>query len=166
MQIPQTTYNEFPAAGKNGMRTKNGPERIESRMASGAVQVGAFCFMNLPADDQCEAIPDSTSSFAGKLLALALENPNRSPMATAASDSGSGQFSDGDDVSLMTQGEAWVYAEGACTAGNPVYVRCLKASNSWTGQVKDGAATNFVQHPTAVFKTTTTGAGLVKIKVA
>jgi len=167
MQIPQTTYNEFSAVLANGQPTKNGPERKESRFAKNAVTVGAFCFMNLPADDQCEAIPDATASFAGKLLALALRNPNRSPMSTStATSSGSGQFSDGDDVTLMTEGEAGSYCENAATAGNPVFVRCTAAGAAMTGQIRDGAAANFVQHPTAVFKQTTAGAGVVKIKVA
>lgn len=167
MQIPQTTYNEFPSALKNGMLTKNGPKRVESRFAKGAVSVGAFCLMNLDSDDQCKAIPDATASFAGKLLGLALANPNRSPMSTStATSSGSGQYSDGDDVSLATLGEAGVYCENAATAGNPVFVRCTAAGADVTGQIRDGAAANFVQHPTAVFKSTTSGAGVAKVKVA
>lgn len=167
MQIPQTTYNEFPAAAKNGMRSKNGPERVESRFASGAVTVGTFAIMNEPADNQAKAIPDATASFANLLLALALMNPNRSPLSTAtATDAGTGQYSDGDDLDLMSEGEAFGYCENAATAGHPVFVRCTAAGSSVNGQLRDGAAANFVQHPTAVFKTTTAGAGLVKVKVA
>jgi hypothetical protein len=167
MQIPQTTYNEFPATAKNGMPTKNGPERKESRFASNFVTVGAFAIMNLPADSQCKAIPDATATFANLLLAVALDNPNRSPFSSAnATSGGGGQYADGDDVLLMSQGELSMYAENACTAGHPVFVRCTAAGADVTGQIRDGAAANFVQHPTAVFKSTTAGAGLVKVKVA
>lgn len=164
MQIPQTSYSEFSAALLNGMPTKNGPHKIESRFAHNAVQVGAFCVMG-PSDDQCQSIASGAASLDGTLLGAAIMLTNRSPYSTAvATDSGSGQYSDGDDVSVMSKGELGMYCENAATEGHPVYVRTTAAGSSVIGQIRDGAAANFVLHPTAKFKSSSSAAGVVKVE--
>lgn len=163
MQIPQTTYNEFPAAAQNGMISKNGPSKKLSRFASGAITVGTFVLGT--ADDVVEAIPDATASLA-RVPGVAALDTARSPYSTAiATDSGSGQYSDGDDVKVLHSGCIHMWCEGTATEGNDVYVRCTAASTSVNGQVKDGAATNFVKHPTAKFAASRTGAGIVLVEV-
>lgn len=167
MQIPQTTYNEFPAAAINGMVTEQYPGKLKlSRFALAAITVGTFVLQGT-ADDQCKAIPDATASLGlGTCLGVATFDTARSPYSTAiATDSGSGQYLAGDDVPVLRKGEVTIWCESACTAGNPVYVRTTGAGTSVNGQVRDGAATNFVLHPTAVFMSSLAAAGLAKVEV-
>lgn len=164
MQIPQTTYNEFPVASVIGMVSANGPKSVESRQAETAITVGTFVLMGT-ADDQAKAIPDATAAL-GNCLGVAKYDAARSPYATTpANDAGAGSYAIGDDVDVLRKGKVWVWTENAATKGNPVYVRCTASGNSINGQARDGTATNFVQHPTAVFMTSTGGAGLVLVEV-
>lgn len=166
MQFPQTTYNEFPATAKNGMVSKNGPKKTESKWAKGFVTVGTFALMNLDSDDQCKAIPDATAAFTGLRLGAVTRDSSRSPYSAATTTSGAGgQYADGESVPLLTKGNLQMYSENAATAGHPVFVRCTAAGADVTGQIRDGAAANFVQHPTAVFAQTTSGAGPVNVEV-
>jgi len=174
MNIPQTTYPIVPAEAVNGKADQCQFEDIISRTALNAVPVGGFCLMGTAApgssgvaDGQCKIIPDGTLVGAlTQLAGVALMDFARSPFGgTANTDSGSGQFAAGDDVQCMRRGRCWMYAEGAVTAGNPVYVRVTASGTSVTGQVKDGAAANFVLHPTAVFMTTTAGSGIALVEI-
>lgn len=170
MNIPQTTYNEFPAALVNGMVTENGPRKKVSRSAQTAMTVGTFCLFGTdgpsgPNPGQAKAIPDGTASLALALGVVVFDSA-RSPYSTAiATSSGSGQYAIGETVPVLRQGEIAVYAENAVTQGNPVYVRCTAAGTDVNGQVRDGAAANFVLHPTATFQSSTTAAGLALIEV-
>lgn len=101
------------------------------------------------------------------VLGVSVFEAARSPYAApgTAYDSGGGDYAAKDDVAVLRRGRIWMWTENAATQGNPVYVRCTAASGKPNGQVRDGTTTNFVQHPTAVFMTSTSGAGLVLVEV-
>jgi hypothetical protein len=170
MQIPQTTYNDLHVALKNGQQSESALNEKWSRIAKNAITLGTFCLLgdNGPAGaspGQCKAIPDATASLGGN-TAVALYDAARSPLSTAiATASGSGQYVAGDDVPLLRKGECGMYSEAAWTQGNPVYVRTTAAGSNVNGQVRDGAAANFVLHPTAVFANNGTGAGVALVEV-
>lgn len=174
MQIPQTTYNLVPAEGYNGKTDQCAAEDIISRVALNAITIGTFCLMGTDAPQaagvgpgQCQLIPDGTVvGSLSQLAGVAIMDLARSPFSgTANSAGGSGQYAAKDDVPCQRRGRVWMYAEGAVTAGNPVYVRVTAASTNLTGQVKDGAASNFVLHPTAVFMTTTSASGIALVEI-
>jgi hypothetical protein len=167
MQIPQTTYNEFPPALQNGIGSKNGPKNDESRFADGAVTVGTFAMLDRAADGQCQAIPDATADFNSVALGAVLNDRSRSPFDVSTTTSGgAGQYKDGESVALRTLGKLGMYSENAATAGHDVYVRCTAAGADVNGQIRDGAAADFVKHPTAKFAASSAGAGVVLVKVA
>lgn len=174
MNIPQTTYSNSPAEALNGKADQCSAEDIISRIAENAVPVGGFVLMgtNAPGTSGvspggCKIIPDGTLVGAlSELAGVALLDLVRSPFGgTANTDSGSGQYAAGDDVPCMRRGRCWMYSENAVTAGNPVYVRTTASGTHVTGQIRDGATTNFVLHPTAVFMSTTSGAGIALVEV-
>ena len=166
MQIPQTSYNEFPATMLIGQVTENNLRQKKSAFALAAITVGTFVLTGT-ADDQCKAIPDATAALGlGTCLGVAAYDAARSPYSTAISnDAGAGQYLAGDDVPVLRNGEIVMWSENACTKGNPVYVRTTASGTSINGQVRDGAATSFVLHPTATFASSTTAAGLAKVEV-
>lgn len=174
MNIPQTSYPLVPVEGINGGIDQCQFEDIASRIAENAVAVGTFVLMgtNAPgitgvSPGGCKIIPDGT--VVGGLSALAgmaAVDLVRSPYGgTANTSSGSGQYAAGDDVKCLRRGRGWMYSESAATAGNPVFVRVTAAGVAVTGQIRDGAATNFVQHPTAVFMSTIAAAGIALVEV-
>lgn len=172
--IPQTSYTNAPVEAYNGKADQCMAEDIISRLAENAVPVGGFVMLGTAAPSatglspgQCKIIPDGT--VVGSLTALAgvaLLDMARSPLGgTANTQSGSGQYAANDDVPCMRRGRCWMYSETAVTQGNPVYVRVTAASTAVTGQIRDGAAANFVLHPTAVFMNTTGAAGIALVEV-
>jgi hypothetical protein len=174
MNIPQTTYPTVPTEALNGAADQSLNEDIISRTAENAVPVGGFVMLGTAAPGttgvspgQCKIIPDGTLVGALSALAgVALLDMARSPFGgTANTSSGSGQYAAGDSVPCMRRGRCWMYSETAVTQGNPVYVRVTAAGVAVTGQVRDGAAANFVLHPTAVFLSTTGAAGIALVEV-
>lgn len=175
MNIPQTTYPIVPGESFNGAVDQCQYEDRISRIAESLVAVGAFQFMgtNPPgatgvSPGGVKLIPDGTVvGSVGSFIGVAVMDMARSPfLGTANTSSGSGQYQIGDDVPLIRRGRIWMYSETAYTQGNPVYVRVTAAGIAVTGQIRDGAAANFVLHPTAIFMNTSAapGIGLVEIK--
>lgn len=172
MSLPQTTYNTVPSVAGLGMVDQCSDEDKISRIASAAMPYGVFVFQGTaPAatglsPGKVSSIVDAKADMVG-VLGVSVYEAGRSPYTApaVAYDSGGADYAAGDDVAILRRGRVWMWTENAATQGNPVYVRCTAASGKPNGQVRDGTATNFVAHGTAVFMSSTTAAGLVLVEV-
>lgn len=172
MSLPQTTYSDVPSEAILGKVDQCTDEDKLSRLASAELPVGVFVLMDAApgstgvSPGTVKPIPDGTAAMTG-VLGVSIFEAARSPYTApaVAYDSGGADYLAKDDVAVLRRGRIWMWTEAAATEGNPAFVRCTAAAGKPNGQVRDGAAVNFVQHPTAVFMTTTAGAGLVLVEV-
>ncbi|HEX6836044.1 MAG TPA: hypothetical protein VF334_05695 [Polyangia bacterium] len=172
MNLPQTTYQNAPSVALIGMVSERHPYTKFSKSAKGSIIVGTFVQLTGDAEGgigsvnpgQVQAIADGTTSLLGTMVAVF--DAARSPQAeTVSNDAAAGCYADKDDIACLEDGCVWMWTENAATQGDSVYVRCTGSGTHVNGQVHDGAAANFVQHPTAIFMSSTTGAGLVLVKI-
>lgn len=172
MSLPQTSYSNVPSEALLGKVDQCSDEDKISRVASEALPYGVFVFQNAApgstglSPGTVKKIVDAKADMVG-ILGVSVYEAARSPYTApgTAYDSGGADYASGEDVAILRRGRIWMWTENAATQGNAVYVRCTAASGKPNGQVRDGTAANFVAHGTAVFMTSTSGAGLVLVEV-
>lgn len=111
--MAQTTITANPSSGLEGALASTLDYQVVSRVAAEAIPVGSFVVLTATDQDTCE-LPDAAGEApSGRGLGVALRHQARE----------SADYAAGDQVDILTQGEVWVVAEDAVTAGGGAFVR-------------------------------------------
>jgi hypothetical protein len=147
------------------MLADNGPHDMGSKIATSAVPFGVGVVKRAsPADtvEQC-GVPTATADVTARPRGIALiDQTRKGPQAGNA-----GGYESGDIVSYLKQGRIWVAVEGAVSQDSSAFCRFASGAGgtqlgAWRADADTGTAVAF---PTAVFRTSTSGAGFAIVEV-
>jgi hypothetical protein len=157
--MAQTTVTANPAVAQAGTfaTAVDGAFQVISKLAAVACVPGKLVVVTVNAEHTCEP-PDATGEVTGgRALGIALIDHRKTTMTS---------YAIGETVQIATEGEVWVAAEDAVTAGAPCFVRFADAGSTGLGSFRSDADTaDAVALPNAIFTSSTTGAGLAKVRL-
>ncbi len=136
---------------------------LTTTTAAGGTNIGLGLVV-VPGSSQELAVPPTGSSAAADFLGIT----ERSLMAQVnrGIQTETDAFEPGDEMSVLRSGDIWVYAEDAVTFNAPVFVRRTAAGTEVLGAVRsDADGGDAITWPGAVFRDTSTGAGLVRVRL-
>jgi plastocyanin len=146
----QTAYSSTIAPSYEGMIANSEPHTVVSKLVESAAGIGfGKVVVQGAADDQVR-VSEASRAFVG--LSEASHNPEASPTADLYP-----QYA---NVPVMRKGVMWVMASVAVSPGQAVYY--VPASGVLTNVSNTGANTLI---PNAVWDSSTTGAGLAKVRL-
>lgn len=165
--MAQTTITTVPSAALLGMLADAGPLDKISRIANGALYLGCLCVFGTEPDGAgsgglVQEITDAAAALVN-LAGVPIWESGKEPFSIA---NGKSQIADKSVVSIMRYGRIWAYTETAADSTSVVYARVLTVSTDVKGQLRAGAAANFVAVPNAKFVSKTTGAGLIQLELS
>lgn len=146
----QPTYNDAPVAGLVGRIADATPATIISRIndATAATNI-AFGRVVVRGADPANTVKDGSLGTA--FMGIALVNVAMTPDAPD-------QYKPTDVVAVLTRGCVWVTGSVAVTAGDAAYFTSAGALTN--------VSTSNTAIPNAKFDSTTSGAGLAKLRLA
>ena len=156
--MAQTAITANPAVAQAGIfaTAVGGANQVISKIAAETVTPGRGVVITVADDTTCEQ-PDATGEITGgRFLGIALIDSQKSTVAYAA----------GETVQIAAEGEVWVLAEEAVTAGASVFCRFADAGTVGLGAFRSDADTaDAVALPNAIWASTTAAAGFAKVKL-
>jgi hypothetical protein len=140
----------IPDAGNVTVTTKNYFSRVTELYIP--VQGGASgtATLGVTADD---------AQFSRRESGIVVYNPHHEPYTADEA------FTAADPVGILQRGRIWVPVEAAVAVNAQAYVRCATASTNIRGQWTGAPTANFAALPNAVFRTSTSGAGLAVLEL-
>lgn len=149
----QTTYSENQAQAVAGAIASTEPSTLISRTVEDAAGIGFGKIVQQGAGDNgCTADLDTSDIDATSFLGITVRERSTNP---ATPD----KFAQYESARIMRKGVAWVQASLQVAAGDPVYV--VRA----TGALHNASDAARVLIPNARWETSTSGAGLAKIRL-
>lgn len=155
----QTSYSETIEAARAGMIANEEPAVVISRTIIDAAGVGfgkvvQEASTNGSTDGRCTADLDTADMDAYKFLGITVRDRSVRPETP-------NKFAQYESVRILRQGVIWVEVAGAVNAGNDVTVTLA------TGVLGTAAVTTgIVAIPNARWESSTSGAGLAKVRLS
>ena len=161
----QTTYPAAPGIARAGQRAfVHDHGHVDSKIASAALGAGKFVVRDT-VDGKVKLVA-ATGDVTGGTCGISLFDETKEPVCDASFVPQGPEFKAGDSVPVLTEGYVYVYCETACVKGVAPFVRFTANGGLVPGDVRNDADTaKAVQHPTAKFDQTRSGAGLVRIRI-
>lgn len=151
----QTTYNERIDAARVGQIVNEEPSVLISRTVEDVAGIGfGKAVMQGSEDDFCTADLDETGNIVTAFSFLGITVRERSVRPETPD-----VFAQHESARIMRKGVIWVMTAGAVDAGKQAYV------SSATGGLDDASGGAFVAIPNSRWDTSTTGAGLAKLRL-
>lgn len=151
----QTTYNERIDAARVGMIVNEEPSVLISRTVEDEAGVAfGLVVMQGSVDDSCTAVLDETGNTFDAYSFLGITVRERSVRPETPN-----IFAQYQSARIMRKGVIWVMTADAVEAGNQVYV------DTADGSLDDASGGTNVAIPNSRWETSTTGAGLAKLRL-
>ena len=117
--MPQTAMTLNPAIGQEGTFANSFGNRTISRVAEETIHPGACVVVTADDDSTCE-LPDATGEITGgRVLGIAMLDHKRT----------TANYSAGDTVTIMVEGEIWVTTEDSSTAGEARFSKSISIAD-------------------------------------
>lgn len=160
----QTSFSVDKVRAYAGMLADNGDKDTFTKIASSAVPFGFGVVKRAAQADTVEqaGVPTATADVTARARGIAIKDETRrGPQAGLV-----GGYEALDPMTLLKRGRIWVPVEAAVTQDGAAFCRfaagTFAALGAWRADADTATAVAF---PTAVFRTSTTGAGFAIVEV-